>query len=115
MRTDQRLARWYWRGSGVLRWRQDKFRRRAGFGWRVELQHSPHPCGVAALRGMPQAGVADFVEPAGQHVLEEATHELAAAQTAGSPPAGLAFPVLDGDRLVVEAESRALVRATRKT
>src|SRR4051812_20472007 len=39
-----------------------------------------------------------------QHMLEEAAHELVAAETAGSPTTGLAFPVLDGDRFVVETD-----------
>ena len=63
---------------------------------RPQVQHLPHPCGVVALPGVPQAEVADFVEAARQHVLEEAAHELVAAQAAGSPAAGLAFLVLDG-------------------
>ena len=53
--------------------------------------------------GMPQAVIADLVEAARQHVLEEAAHELMAAQAADSSVAGLAFLVLDGDRFVVEA------------
>ena len=52
---------------------------------------------------MPQTAVADLVEAAWQHVLEEAAHEFVAAQAAGSLPTGLAFLVLDGDGLVVEA------------
>jgi hypothetical protein len=55
---------------------------------------------------MPQTEVADLVEPARQHVLEESAHELIAAQAAGSRPAGLAFLVLDVDRLVVEPGKR---------
>ena len=39
-----------------------------------------------------------------QHVLEEAAHDLAAAQAADSRAAGLAVLVLDRDRLVVEAD-----------
>src|ERR1700761_5859916 len=53
---------------------------------------------------MPQAEVADLVEAARQHVLEEAAHELVAAEPAGSPPAGLAILVLDRDPVVVEAD-----------
>src|ERR1700722_1263353 len=52
---------------------------------------------------LPQAVIADLVEAARQHVLEEAAHELMAAQAADSSVAGLAFLVLDGDRFVVEA------------
>ena len=68
-----------------------------------------------ALRGMPQAEVADLVEAARQHVLEEAAHELVAAEAAGPRVAGLAFLVLDGDRLSSRPTMRALVRAMRKT
>src|SRR4051794_4126818 len=53
---------------------------------------------------MPQAEVADLVEATRQHMLEEAAHELFAAEPAGAPPAGLAVLVLDRDRLVVEAD-----------
>ena len=53
--------------------------------------------------GMPQAVIADLVEAERQHMLEEAAHELMAAQAADSSVAGLAFLVLDGDRFVVEA------------
>src|SRR5690242_16062572 len=53
---------------------------------------------------MPQAEVANFVEAAWQHVLEEAAHELLAAEPAGAPLAGLAVLVLDRDRLVVEID-----------
>ena len=51
-----------------------------------------------------EAEVADLVEAAGKHVLEEAAHELVAAEAAGSRAAGLAVLVLDGDRFVVEAD-----------
>jgi len=68
------------------------------------LQHLSHSGGVVVLCGMPQPEVTDLVEAARQHVLEEAAHEFVAAQAAGSLPAGLAFLVLDADRLVVEAD-----------
>src|SRR5665213_1618461 len=41
-------------------------------------------------------------------MLEEAAHELVAAETAGSPGAGLAVLVLDRDRLVVEADDAGI-------
>jgi hypothetical protein len=103
--TDPRLDRrhrlragWHDRWSGrIVVPRQVDLRRR------LELQHLPYPGGVATLRGMPQAEVTHLVEAARQHVLEEAAHELLAAEAAGSPAAGLAVPELDRDRLVVEA------------
>src|SRR5271166_6300023 len=64
--------------------------------------------------GMPQTEVADLVGAARQHVLEEAAHELLAAEAAGSRAAGLAFPVLDGDCFVVEADDAGVVPATRE-
>src|SRR5208337_4804294 len=109
VRTDPRLDRrrrlhggWYerWSASGLLC--QVDLRRR------LELQHLPYPGGVVALRGMPQAEVTDFVEAARQHVLEEAAHELVAAEAAGAPAAGLAVLVLDRDRLVVEADDASI-------
>jgi hypothetical protein len=48
-----------------------------------------------ALHGMPQAKVTDLLEAARQHMLEEAAHELFAAEAAGSRAAGLAVSVLD--------------------
>jgi hypothetical protein len=49
---------------------------------------------------MPEAEVAGLVEAVRQHVLEEAAHELFAAEAADSRAAGLALLVLDGDRFV---------------
>ena len=63
---------------------------------------------------MPQAEVADLVESARQHVLEEAAHEFMAAQSAGSLSAGLAFLVLDGDRLVVEIDDAGVGESDAK-
>src|SRR5208282_6572797 len=65
-------------------------------------------------RGMPQAEVADLVKAARQHVLEEAAHELLAAQAAGSRAAGLAFLVLDGHRLVIEADDPGVGQSDAK-
>jgi hypothetical protein len=59
------------------------------------LQHLPYAGGVVELRGMPQAEVTDLVEAARQHMLEEAAHELFAAESAGSRAAGFAVLVLD--------------------
>src|SRR6202051_2778076 len=63
---------------------------------------------------MPQAEVADLVEAARQNVLEEAAHELVAAKAAGSRPADLAFLVLEGDRLVVEADDAGVGESDTK-
>ena len=63
---------------------------------------------------MPQAGVADLVEAARQQVLEEAAHELVAAQAAGSPAAGLAFLVLKSDGFVVEADDPSVGESDAK-
>src|SRR5208282_3113282 len=109
VRTHPRLDRrhrlhggWYerWSGRAVLY--------QVGLRRRLQLQHLPYPGGVPALRGMPQAEVTDFVEAARQHMLEEAAHELVAAEAAGSPAAGLAVLVLDRDRLVVEADDASV-------
>jgi hypothetical protein len=54
------------------------------------------------------------VEPAWQHVLEEAAHEFVAAQSAGSLSAGLAFLVLDGDHLVVEIDDPSVGESDAK-
>jgi hypothetical protein len=114
VRTDPWLDRRHWFRAGLAGWREDKLLWWAGLGWRLQLQHLPHPAGVVALRGMPQAEVADLVEAARQHVLEEAAHELVAAQAAGSPAAGLAFLVLDRDRSVVEADDPGIGKSDAK-
>ncbi len=94
--------------------REDKVLWWAKLGWRLQLQHLPRPGGVVALSGMPQTEVADLVEAARQHVLEEAAHELVAAEAAGSPAAGLAVLVLDGDRFVVEADDAGVGESDAK-
>src|SRR4051812_47226715 len=53
---------------------------------------------------MPQTEVTDLVEAARQHMLEEAAHELFAAEPAGSRAAGFAIFVLDRDRFSVETD-----------
>jgi hypothetical protein len=105
VRTDPRLdwrrrlyGGWYERWSGRVVLYQVGLRRRQ------QLHHLPYPGGVPALRGMPQAEVTDFVEASWQHMLEEAAHELVAAETTGTSAAGLAVLVLYRDRLVVEAD-----------
>ena len=102
VRTDQRLGGWRGLRAGWLKWRDDGLLRRVDFEWRLQLQHLPYPGGIVALRGVPQAEVAHLMEPAWQHVLEEAAHELVAAEAAGSRAAGLAVLVSNGDGLVVE-------------
>src|SRR3954451_5670121 len=57
---------------------------------------------------MPQAKVADLVEAARQHVLEEAAHELVAAEPAGASLAGLAVLVVEADPVVVEADDAGI-------
>ena len=63
---------------------------------------------------MPQSIIANLVEASRQYVLEEATHELVTAETAGSGAAGLAFPVLDSDRAVVEADDAGVSESDAK-
>src|SRR5271170_2534347 len=63
---------------------------------------------------MPQSRVADLVEAARQHVLEEAAHEFVTAQAAGSSAAGLAFLVLDRDPFVVEADDPGIGKSDAK-
>jgi hypothetical protein len=63
---------------------------------------------------MPQTEVADLVEAARQHVLEEAAHELVAAEAAGPRVAGLAVLVLDSDRFVVEADDAGVGESDAK-
>ena len=74
------------------------------FGRCLQLQPLAHSGGVVALCRVPQAGVADLVEAARQHVLKEAAHELVATQATGSSAAGAAFLVLEGDRSIAEAD-----------
>ena len=64
--------------------------------------------------GMPQTEVADLVEAARQHVLEEAAHELLAAEAEGSRAVGPAFLVLDGDRFVVETDDAGVGESDAK-
>src|SRR5271166_5096408 len=63
---------------------------------------------------MPQTEVGDLVEAARQHVLEEAAHELVAAEAAGSRASGLAFLVLDADGFVVEADDPGVGKSDTK-
>src|SRR5208337_2220608 len=99
---------------GWHKWRNDGVLRRIELGWRLELQHLPHSSGVVALRWMPEAEIADLVEAARQHVLEEAAHEFHAAEAAGSQAACLAFLVLDGDRFVVETDDAGVGESDAK-
>ena len=64
VRTDHRLDRRHRLCVGRLRWRGGGVLQRIKLGWRLELQRLAHPCGVMALRGMPQTVVADLVEAA---------------------------------------------------
>ena len=64
--------------------------------------------------GMPQAEVADLVEAARQHMLEEAAHEFVTAQAAGSSAAGLAFLVLNRDRFAVEGDDPGIGKSDAK-
>jgi hypothetical protein len=114
VRTDQRLHRRHWLRAVRLEWRTDRVLRWLGLGRRLELQHLPYSGGVVALSGMPQAEIANLVEAARQHVLEEATHELVAADAAGSRAAGLAFVVLDADGLLVEPDDAGVGESDAK-
>jgi len=114
VRTDPRFDRRHWPHAGWYEWRGGRVLHQLGNGWHLELQHLPHPGGVVALRGMPQAEVADLVKTARQHVLEEAAHELIAVEAAGSRPGGLAFLVLEGDRIVVEADDTCIGESDAK-
>ena len=114
VRTAPWLDRRPWLRARVLDWREDKLLWWTALGRRLQLQHLSHPGGVMTLRGVPQAGVADLVEAARQHVLEEAAHEFVTAQAAGSRLAGLAFLVLDRDRFVVEADDPGVGKSDAK-
>ena len=78
--------------------------RRVGCERSVELQHVADPGGVVALGGMPQAEVADLVEAARQHMLEEAAHELLAVELTDPPAVGLTVLVTKADGVVVETD-----------
>src|SRR3979490_678850 len=49
----------------------------------VEQEHVTGSFSVLAPSRVPEAVVADFVQTFGQHVLQEAAHELVAAQAGG--------------------------------
>jgi hypothetical protein len=72
--------------------------------WAVELEEEAGSSGLLAPGGVPQAGVADFVEAFGQNMLQEPAHELVAGDAAGPPSIGFAVLVADGHGLVVEAD-----------
>ena len=78
--------------------------RRVGCERSVELQHVADPGGVVALGGMPQAEVADLVEAARKHMLEEAAHELLAVELTDPPAVGLTVLVTKADGVVVETD-----------
>ena len=78
--------------------------RRVGSGRSVELQHVANPRGVVASGGMPQAEVADLVEAAWKHMLEEAAHELSAVELTDPPAVGLTVLVTKADGVVVETD-----------
>src|SRR6202453_2656133 len=114
VRTDHRLDRRHRLCIGRHKWRNDRLLWRIELGWRLELQHLPHPRAIVALRGMPQTEVSDLVEAARQHVLEEAAHELLAAEPARPRLTGLAVLELDGDRFVVEADDACVGESDTK-
>src|SRR5262249_3580165 len=62
-----------------------------------ERQHLAGASGLMRARVMPEAEVAYLVQPPGQYVLEEAAHELVAAQTRRGPAARFPMLVADGD------------------
>ncbi len=69
-----------------------------------ELQHPRHPGGAGGVAGDATGrSSGPRWKPRG-NMLEEAAHELVAAETAGSRSAGLAFLAMDGDCFVVEAD-----------
>ena len=51
----------------------------------VEQEHETGSLRVLAPSRVPEAVVADLVQAFGQHVLQEAAHELMAAQAGGAP------------------------------
>ena len=57
---------------------------------------------------VPEAVVADFVQTFRQHMLQEAAHELVAAQASGPPLVRLAIFVADSDALVIEGNNAAI-------
>src|ERR1700679_504629 len=110
VRTDHRLDRRHRLCIRRHKWRTDRLLWRIELGWRLELQHLPHPRGIVALRGMPQTEVSDLVEAARQHVLEEAAHELLAAEPARVD--GCLNPPDSGD-VMMKSRRRASRRARR--
>src|SRR5689334_11238815 len=61
-----------------------------------------------ALGGVPQAEVADLVQPLRQNMLQEPAHELFARDPAGAPAVGLAFLVAEGDAAGIEVDDAAV-------
>ena len=115
-------------GSGAVRWRWRRFdagfgsgRLRRGGPWSwgfraIERQEQTGARSMIAPGGMPEAEVADLVQALRQHVLQEAAHELMAAEAAWCASA------LDARclwRMVTPSSSRPtmrlLVMAMRKT
>ena len=115
VRTDHRLNRWHRFCVSRYKRRVDGVLCRLKLGRHLELQHLPHPRGVVALHGMPQTEVTHLVEAARQHMLEEAAHELFAAEFGGPRAAGLAVLVWMVTVSSSRPTMRALVRAMRKT
>jgi hypothetical protein len=62
------------------------------------------PDGLALLR-VPEPEIADLVEAARQHVLEETAHEFLTAEAAKSPTSSLTLLVAQADMVVVETNN----------
>lgn len=76
----------------------------------LEQEHLADAAGQRPLRGVPEAVVADLVEPLGQDMLAEAAQELVTGHGAGPPLPGaaVALLVLEGDRVVVDRRDPAV-------
>src|SRR5882672_10398069 len=85
-----------------------RLRRGLRHGGAIELQQEARLSGEVAFGRVPETGVADLVQAGGEHMLEEAAHELVALQVAGLPARGFAVLVAKGDGPLIETEDAGI-------
>ena len=73
-----------------------------------QSDEEPELLGGGTFGVMPEAEVADFMEPPGQDVLQESAHELLAGESAGPPAPLLAVLVAEADGLSVHGQDAAV-------
>jgi hypothetical protein len=73
--------------------------------WRLEQEHKTGSLSVLAPSRVPEAVVTNLMQASRQNMLQEAAHELVAAQAGGPPLHRFTIFVADGDAFVVEIDN----------